>query len=88
MCTNIAQTTLIQGSGKGPSGWFALSRATVGFDHATHLPTEHALLLDFLNPSLGVDARVAVELTLDSGRTLIEQLQAAIAAAEASGVVE
>ncbi len=88
MCTMIAQTTPIQGSGKGAAGWFALSRATVGYDHATHLPQEHALLLDFTNPALGVGARVAVELSLASGRALIEQLQATIAAAEASGVRE
>jgi hypothetical protein len=88
MCTMIAQTTPIEGSGKGPTGWFALSRATVGYDHATHSPAEHALLLDFMNPALGVDARVAVELSLASGRALIEQLQLTIAAAERSGVAE
>jgi hypothetical protein len=88
MCTMISESTPIQGSGKGAAGWFALSRATVGYDHTTHMPQEHALLLDFANPSLGVDARVAVELSLASGRALIAQLQATIAAAEASGVRE
>jgi len=88
VCTLIAQTMPIQGSGKGTSGWFALSRATVGYDHATHAPFEHALLLDFANPALGLDARIAVELSLASGRALIEQLQATIAAAERSGVAE
>jgi hypothetical protein len=88
MCTMIAQTTPIQGSGKGASGWFRLSRATVGYDHATHSAAEHALLLDFANPDLGLDARIAVELTLASGRALIEQLQATILAAEKSGVAE
>ena len=88
MCTMIAQTTPIEGSGKGPTGWFPVNRACVGYDHATHSSAEHALLLDFMNPSLGVDARVAVELTLASGRALIEQLQQAIAAAERSGVTE
>ena len=88
MCTMIAQTTPIQGSGKGARGWFALTSATVGYDHATHTAAEHALLLDFMNPTLGVDARVAVELTLESGRALIEQLQATIAAAERSGVAK
>ena len=88
MCTMIAQTTTIEGSGKGPAGWFPVSRDCVGYDHATHSSAEHALLLDFMNPALGVDARVAVELTLASGRALIEQLQQAIAAAERSGVTE
>jgi len=88
MCTMIANTTAIHGSGKGAGGWFRLSRATVGYDHTTHLPAEHALLLDFMNPELGVDARVAVELSLASGRALIAQLQATIEAAELSGVTE
>lgn len=86
MCTMIARTTAVDGSGKGTGGWFAISQATVGFDHATHAPVEHALLLDFANPSLGLGARVAVELSLESGRALLAQLQDVIAAAEASGV--
>ncbi len=88
MCTMIARTTAVEGSGKGAAGWFALSQATVGYDHATHAPVEHALLLDFGNPSLGLDARVAVELSLASARALLAQLRDVIAAAEASGIAE
>lgn len=84
MCTMIAVTAAVSGSGKGAGGWFPVTRATVGFDHATHSGTEHALLLDFTNYDLGVDARVALELDLDSGRVLMAQLQSAIDAAEAS----
>jgi hypothetical protein len=84
----ISMTTPVSGSGKGTAGWFSVSQANVGFDHATHAPFEHALLLDFVNPELGASARVAVELSLDSGRALLAQLQAAIAAAERSGVAE
>ncbi len=86
MCTMIQMKAPVTGSGKGPQGWFAVTQANVGYDHATHFQLEHALLLDFVNPDLGTAARVAVELDLDSGRALVEQLQAAIAAAEASGV--
>jgi hypothetical protein len=88
MCTMIARTTPVAGSGKGAAGWFAVTQATVGYDHATHAPLAHALLLDFANPSLGVGARVAVELSLDSGRALLAELRAAISAAEQSGVAE
>lgn len=88
MCTMIVRSTSVEGSGKGAAGWFAVRQATVGYDHATHAPFEHALLLDFANPELGVGARVAVELNLASGRALVEQLQAAIEAAERSGVAE
>lgn len=88
MCTMIARSTPVSGSGKGAAGWFTLSRATVGVDHATHAPFEHALLLDFANPELGVGARIAVELSLASGRALLAELRAALEAAERSGVVE
>jgi hypothetical protein len=84
----ISLTAPVHGSGKGAAGWFAVSQASIGYDHATHAPFEHALLLDFTNPDLGPAARVAVELNLASGRALLEQLQAAIAAAERSGVAE
>ena len=80
MCTFISHSTQIAGSGKGAAGWFALSQANVGYDHATHSQFDHALLLDFVNPSLGTSARVAVEMDLPSARALVAQLQAAIAA--------
>ena len=86
MCTMIAMTAAVTGTGKGANGWFPITRATVGYDHATHSGTAHALLLDFTNYDLGIEARVALELDLDSGRALLGQLQAAIDAAEASGV--
>ena len=88
MCTNISMQTTVNGSGKGTAGWFAITQANVGFDHATHAQFEHALLVDFVNPGLGPAARVAVEMDLASGRALIEQLQAAIDEAERSGFRE
>ena len=88
MCTMISMKTPVSGSGKGAAGWFPVSQANVGFDHATHAQVEHALLLDFVNPDLGASARVAVELDLASGKALVAQLQAAIMAAERSGVAE
>jgi hypothetical protein len=86
MCTMIASTTTVTGSGKGATGWFPLTQASVGYDHASHCEQEHAMLLDFVNYDLGTDARVAVELDLDSARALVTQLQDAIAQAELSGV--
>ncbi|MDA8310056.1 MAG: DUF6295 family protein [Actinomycetota bacterium] len=83
MCTMIAVSAPVKGTGKGPGGWFPITQATIGYDHATHSGTEHALLLDFTNYELGVDARVALELDLRSGRSLVSQLQSAIEAAEA-----
>jgi Family of unknown function (DUF6295) len=88
MCTMISMQTAICGSGKGASGWFPVRQANVGFDHASHTEAEHALLVDFVNPDLGAGARIALEMDLASGRALVAQLQAAIAAAEESGFKE
>lgn len=82
----ISLRTLVTGGGKGASGWFPLSQVNIGYDHTSYMRQEHALLIDFVNPGINPGARVAVELDLESGKALVEQLQAAIAAAEASGL--
>jgi hypothetical protein len=84
----IQMATLVSGAGKGAAGWFPLTQANVGYDHSTHFENEHALLLDFVNPSIDPSARVAVELDIASGKALIAQLQKAIEAAEQSGFHE
>lgn len=86
MCTNITTTATISGSGNGGEGWFPVNQAVVGYDHATQGVDEHALLLDFVNYDIGMNARVALEMDLDSARALVANLQEVIAAAEASGV--
>ncbi len=88
MCTMIALKTPVTGGGKGAQGWFPVSQANVGYDHTAYMQNEHALLLDFVNPDLDPSARVAVELDIASGKALIAQIQAAIDAAEQSGVAE
>ena len=88
MCTWINEKTQIMGSGKGAQGWFSVSEAVVGYDHPFHAPFGHAVLLDFVNPDLDLSARVAVEMNVASARALVEKLQAAIEAAELSGVAE
>ena len=85
MCTTISHTTAVVGAGKGAAGWFPVTQATVAYDHPAHNPSEHAVLIDFADYTRGTDARVAVELDLESGRALLEQLRSTIAAAEASG---
>lgn len=88
MCTWITEQAAVTGSGKGAGGWFPVSQANVGYDHPFNAPFEHAVLLDFSNPGLGASARVAVEMNLASARSLVDTLQAAIRAAELSGVTE
>jgi hypothetical protein len=78
MCTYLTEKIEITGSGKGSSGWFALTDATVYFDHPVHAMAEHTLNIDFANPGRGPSARVAVELTAQSARELVAAIQAAL----------
>lgn len=81
MCTYLTEKIELAGSGKGATGWFRLSDATVYFDHPVHAPAGHTLNIDFLNPSEGPSARVAVELTAGSARALVDAINAALASA-------
>ncbi len=78
MCTMIVEQAEIAGSGKGPRGWFRVDRVNVMFDHPFHLPDAHALSVDFVDAGAGPGARVAVELTAESGRRLARALLDAI----------
>ena len=79
MCTYNTEKIEIAGSGKGAAGWFALSDATVYFDHPVHAPAEHTVNIDFRNPAQGPAARVAVELTAESARELAAAITATLA---------
>lgn len=81
MCTYLTEKIAIEGSGKGASGWFTLSHATVYVDHPVHAPQEHTVNIDFLNPAQGPAARVAVELTEEAALALIDAIRGALAAA-------
>ena len=78
MCSNIIETTDIRGCGKGTTGWFDLAQAIVSFDHPIHANAEHAINIDFVNHNLGLDSRVAVELTAESAEQLIRALESAL----------
>ena len=82
MCTSIVEIVGADGAGKSAHGWFHLTRAVVSYDHPHHALLEEAINIDFLNPELGPEARVAVELTLESAKELSAALIRAIAQAE------
>jgi hypothetical protein len=82
MCTSIVEIARAEGAGKGGDGWFDLTHSVVSYDHPHHALLEEAITIDFVNAALGPEARVAVELTLDSAKALSVVLQKAIAAAE------
>jgi len=85
MCTMIAERVEIEGSGKGTGGWITVTQANVSYDHPFSAPIEHALNIDFVNEALGPGARVAVELSADSARSLVETIQNVMEQAEAGG---
>jgi hypothetical protein len=81
MCTTIAEKLSISGSGKGPDGWFAVDHAYIAYDHPFHAPLEHALSVGFVseeNPS----GRVAVELSREDAKRLVERLLAVLELAD------
>ena len=88
MCTMIVTQVNIDGSGKGADGWFKLREANVSYDHPFDAPLEHALNIDFVNEALGPGARVAVELSVEAARALVEAIGAVLEQAEAGGYLE
>ena len=83
MCTGIYENAAITGSGKGEKGWFKLGQVTVSYDHPVDANLEHALNLDFVNDQIGPGARVAVELSPESARALVEAINLALSRGEA-----
>jgi len=84
----ISQQVKIAGSGKGAGGWFQLREADVSYDHPFEAPFEHALNIDFVNESLGPGARVAVELSAEAARSLVNTILAVLDKAETGGFLE
>lgn len=78
MCTGIVEEAKVSGSGKGAQGWFKLEHVNVSYDHPVDAGLENALNIDFVGPSMGPGARVAVELDPGSARRLVDAILAAL----------
>lgn len=79
MCNAITYHYEASGSGKGAQGWFPLTQVQVYHDHPFHVSLEDALIIDFRNEAMGPSARVAVELSADSGQALVRLIGEAAA---------
>ncbi len=88
MCTMIVQQVTIDGSGKGTTGWFPVRQANVSYDHPFDAPYEHSLNIDFVNEAQGPAARVAVELSEASARSLVETILVVLARAGTGGYLD
>jgi hypothetical protein len=83
VCTYQTERLRVAGAGKGATGWFALTDASVYFDHPVHASPDHSLNIDFLNPTEGPSARVAVELEPESALALAQAILTTLHAAPA-----
>jgi hypothetical protein len=84
MCSYIVEKATLIGSAKGPKGWMRIDTANVYYDHPYHAPLDHALGIDFINEADGGRERVAVELSAESARALVEKILAALATGDAA----
>jgi hypothetical protein len=81
MCTYLTISEPIEGSAKGPGGpWMGVATATVYLDHPVHAMADHTVNIDLADPARGPGARIGIELTLASARTLVDALQTVLAA--------
>jgi hypothetical protein len=82
MCSYIVQKAKLVGSAKGPNGWMRIDTANVYYDHPFHAQLDHVLGIDFINEAEGGRERVAVELSAQSARALVDNILAALATGE------
>jgi hypothetical protein len=84
----IAERIELTGSAKETNRWFPIDHAYVSFDHPFDLEVEHALNIDFVNEGIGPGARVAVELTEQAARDLVDAILLALDQAGRSGATQ
>ena len=84
MCSYIIEKVAVAGSAKGANGWMRIDTANVYYDHPYHAPFDHALNIDFVCEADGGRERVAVELSAESARALVEKILAALATGQAA----
>ena len=82
MCSYIVEKAAMVGSAKGRKGWMKIDTANVYYDHPYHAPLDHALAIDFTNEGEGGRDRIAVELSAESARALVEKILAALASGD------
>src|ERR1700730_2058998 len=87
MCSYIVEKAALVGSAKGRKGWIQSDPANAYFDPPYPSTLAHVLAIDFTNEAEGGRDRVAVELSADSARALIDRILAALASGEAAHTV-
>jgi hypothetical protein len=82
MCSYIVKKATLVGSAKGPNGWMRVDTANVYYDHPYEAQLDHALCVDFVCEADGGRDRVAIEISAESARELVNQILAALESGE------
>jgi hypothetical protein len=82
MCSYIVERAEIVGSAKGEKGWMSVNAANIYYDHPFYSPMDHSLNIDFVGKMDGAQERVAVELSAESARELVQKILAALQSGE------
>lgn len=83
MCTWITEQVAVTGNAIGVPNWMNVTQVNVFYDHPVEAPFDHAVIIDFVNPSAGVGARVGVELSAASALDLMRAIRTALSSPEA-----
>ncbi|WP_110239635.1 DUF6295 family protein [Nocardioides gilvus] len=83
MCTWITEKVAVTGAARGVSDWMTVNQVNVFYDHPVQAPFDHAVIIDFVDPSAGVGARVGIELSAASAVELVRAIEAALVSPEA-----
>jgi len=78
MCSYIVEKTAVTGSAKAAGAWAPITHAVVSVDHPYHATLDHALIVDLVAAGRPVSERVALELSVESARELIDCMQSAL----------
>jgi RES domain-containing protein len=82
VCTYATQRIEVRGSGKAGSRWEPLMRASVYLDHPYATALEHTLNVDLFTDGEARSRHIALELSPESARELIDAVSRALAEAE------
>jgi len=88
MCTMIAQQVKILVAARAARVGSTCVKPTCPTTTRTICRSSTALNIDFVNEAMGPGARVAVELSVDAARQLVQTIQAVLAEADQRGVLE
>ena len=82
MCTSIVEIVTVDGAARNGDSWFKPTHAVVTYDHPHIALLADGINIDFVRADSDPSTRAAVELTLESAKTLHGALTRAIEAAE------